>query len=142
MTTRSGEWGHRVLASGDQSARDLREEGLLTYRGRLVPASFDSIVCPLGTFVYRRPHVLVSGSSGWLRESATDTASARPEPGRPAFAVADAERGWYDGLFLGRKAGTPSDWVWVGITTNGFWLKPRGIFFYSEILAPPRESAK
>ncbi len=135
------QWEHRVLASGERTSREYREEGLLLYRERLVPPAFTSILCPAGSFVYHRPHALVAASSGWLREDA-NLDSLEVRSGAVSLADKDRQRGWYLAAWDGKRAGTPSDWVWVRIGTNGYWLKPQGLHYYSELLAPPRDGQR
>ena len=131
------QWEYRVLTSGERTSREYREEGLLLYRERLVPPAFSTILCPAGTFVYRRTHALVASASGWLRDEAR-VDSLEVQSRGAALTDAERSRGWYEAAWDARRAGTPLDWVWVSFSTNGYWLKPQGLHYYSEILAPPK----
>lgn len=131
------QWDYRVLTSGERTSREYREEGLLLYRERLVPPAFSTILCPAGAFVYQRPHALLATASGWLRDgSRTDSLAVQPRG--KVLTEAERARGWYEAAWDARRAGTPLDWVWVSFSSNGYWLKPQGLQYYSEILAPPK----
>ena len=142
-----GQWNHQILRSGDPSSREYREEGQLLYQGRPVPESFSAIICPIGSFVYRRSPVLVASSSGWLRDEADKdslqaarAAASREGAGDTAngvFGKEDALRGWYEAAFEARKSGTPAGWIWVIFGKKSYWMKSEGVFYYPSILAPP-----
>ena len=134
------DWEHRILTSGETSSREYREEGLLLYRDRLVPPAFSTILCPVGAFVYRRPHALVASFTGWLRDrSKLDSLMEEAAYGE-TMSKDEIARGWYAASWDQRRKGTPPDWVWVSFTTKGYWLKPQGLYYYSEILAPPQDA--
>jgi len=134
------DWKHQIRVSGKTSSREYREEGLLVYRGRLIPDNYQAIVCPIGSFVYRRQPALVHSSSGWLRDEAKmDSLSAAKEHATVAetvFTGDDARQGWYAAAFSARKPGTPISWIWVDFGGKSYWIKPEGVFYYSAILAP------
>ena len=141
------EWSHQILKNGDQTTREYREEGLLLYQGRPVPDRFSVIVCPIGSFVYRRPPALVSSSSGWLRDAdgpvslpAAEAAVPREEGDTGVspedFGRDEALRGWYEAPFEARKSGTPAGWIWVVFGKKSYWMKAEGVFYYPSILAP------
>jgi len=132
-------WRHQILESGRETSLEYREEGLLFYQGRLVPDSFSAIVCPIGSFVYRRPPALIASSSGWQRDAGgMDTLSAAkaPAPSGAAFSADEAMRGWYPAPFSGRKKGTPASWIWAEFKGAGYWIKPEGVFVYAARLRP------
>ncbi|MDR2733081.1 MAG: hypothetical protein LBC99_00390 [Spirochaetota bacterium] len=135
-----GDWNHQIRVSGKTSSREYREEGLLVYQGRLIPDNYRAIVCPIGSFVYRRQPALVNSSSGWLRDEAKmDSLSAakKQTSGKSgaAFTGDDARQGWYEAGFFARKPGTPVSWIWVDFGSKSYWIKSEGVFYYSTILS-------
>jgi hypothetical protein len=126
--------------SGKANSREYREEGILLYRGRLVPDAYQTIVCPIGSFMYRRQPAFVNASSGWLRDAAKmDSLLAAKSPAASdaaAFTGDDAARGWYEAAFAARRPGTPKHWIWVDFGSKSYWIKSEGLFYYATLLLP------